>query len=414
MTTLVRPETFGAVVYDTHSLNYFFINQEQFGVLKNQNASVESSGSEPDYSQGKFTQFLTSNTGEIRIVGSDKNLPIDSLVAPIRVYFEITTQCDGGCKYCLNNSGSCRPGALTEQEIIETIDNLARDGVFETRITGGEPTMHPGFYNICKQVKGSGMNFSLNSHLKISNQRLDQIVELSPSLLITSLDAHKTPHEENRGKGYDEIVGNILRLREAGVDVRLNCLMSTQTIPYIEDFMAQFAPIGCGFCFIVLRPTGRAQENFNPPDLETIGRTLALIKQKEIEYPNNYVSTSFHVVMKNKVEIAGIDLTGCNAIQKSFNINSDGSVLPCAFLYELNHEKFNLGNVRDYDYSAKKIWCESENLRNLRRLSRERNEQCITCNRFNRDCYGSCVFMKIYSEITGKPDRYCRTSCEGG
>jgi radical SAM protein with 4Fe4S-binding SPASM domain len=137
-----------------------------------------------------------------------------------------------------------------------------------------------------------------------------------------------------------------------------------------------------------------------------------MIEVKQRAYATVYFSTSFHVVMDRELTIGSVNLTGCNAIQKSFNVNSDGAVLPCAFLFELSQEAFTLGNVRDDDYSVLHVWRESELLRTLRRRSSECNVRCIGCSRFKNDCLGTCVFMELYAERTGRPDPYCQMSME--
>ncbi len=256
------------------------------------------------------------------------------------------------------------------------------------------------------------MALSVNSNLLVNKDTLDRLIELGPNLLITSLDAAEGPHAKHRGKGYGFIVENVRRLRKADIPLRLNCMLSGDTLPHIERFIDEFASLGCGFCFILTRPVGRAGEGFRPPPLSEMIPVVQMIEDKQGAYATVYFSTSFHVVMDRELTIGGINLTGCNAIQKSFNVNSDGAVLPCAFLYELSQEAFTLGNIRDEDYSVLRVWRESELLRTLRRRSSECNLRCIECSRFRSDCLGTCVFMELYSERTGRPDPYCQRSME--
>ena len=271
-------------------------------------------------------------------------------------------------------------------------------------------TLLPNFYRIARAVQECGMVLSVNSNLLIGSRTMARLVELRPSLLITSLDAAEGPHCQNRGEGFDHIAANVRRLRSTGVPVRLNCVMSRETLPHLGPFIDRFAPIGCGFCFILIRPVGRAEEGVQPPALDDLIAAVDLIERKRQCYPEIYVSTSFHVVMEKELVLGGINLTGCNAIQKSFNVNSDGSVLPCAFLYELDAADFRLGNIRQTDYSVLPIWRGSTLLRDLRRRSADCNSRCIQCDHFKRDCLGTCVFMELYSQRTGCPDPYCRLS----
>jgi MoaA/NifB/PqqE/SkfB family radical SAM enzyme len=421
---LVRPETFGATVYDPQSLTYFFVDDEQSAAMRSflsvtgdesaSMAPMPRMGTGADISGGKFAWLLTALTSgsTLRRRSSPAPLPVDSLAAPIRIYLEICLRCNANCSYCLNNAGSARPYELSTEELLRTIENFGRDGIFEVRLTGGEPTLHPDFYELARAVQLNGMALSVNSNLLVTRGTLDHLIELGPDLLITSLDAGEEPHAKHRGKGYGNIVENVRRLREADIPLRLNCMLNGDTLPHVERFIDEFASLGCGFCFILTRPVGRAGEGFCPPPLSEMIPVVQMIEDKQRAYTNLYFSTSFHVVMDRELTIGGIDLTGCNAIQKSFNVNSDGAVLPCAFLYELSQEAFTLGNIREDDYSVLHVWRESESLRTLRRRSSECNLRCIDCSRFRSDCLGTCIFMELYSECAGRPDPYCQMSTE--
>ena len=80
---------------------------------------------------------------------------------------------------------------------------------------------------------------------------------------------------------------------------------------YIGQFIEEFAPLGCGFCFILIRPVGRAGEEFNPPPLSKLIPVVHQIEAKQRQYPEVCFSTSFHVVMDREIVIGGINLTGC-------------------------------------------------------------------------------------------------------
>lgn len=419
---LARPEVFGATIYDTPRLAYFFASAEQVSGLSRflapSDRAVLPAPRGPDaaigdVSDGQFDRAVADVTAGRTSLGLRRTpppLPTHTLAAPIRVYFEITLRCNAHCNYCLNDAGSCRPDELSAEEQLRTIESFAHDGIFEVRLTGGEPTLHPAFAEIGQAVRDAGMALSVNSNLLDTRRSVLPLAKLDPDLIITSLDASKPAHERSRGPGFEKIAANVRRLREGGLPVRLNCMLNAGTLPDLERFIDEFAAVGCGFCFILTRPVGRAQETMDCADLDDLIAAKDLIDAKRREYPGTYISTSFDVVMDRPLEIGGINLTGCNAIQKSCNVNADGSVLPCAFLYELSPERFCLANVRDHDYSILPIWRGSTLLQELRHQSSRSNLRCIACEHFRRDCLGSCVFMETYSALTARPDPYCRRS----
>jgi transposase InsO family protein len=89
---LVRPETFGATVYDPRGLSYFFVNTVQFAVLQpylsvtwEKSASMASmlrTGTEADISRGNFAQLQTalSNGSTLRARPAPPPLPADSFI----------------------------------------------------------------------------------------------------------------------------------------------------------------------------------------------------------------------------------------------------------------------------------------------------------------------------------------------
>lgn len=411
----IRCEAFGATVFDNQKLDYFFINKQQLIQLHLPiiNYDFITIKEENDISDGKFIKFWDFSKKEDSSVevlipeNSDLPLPTDTLVAPVRVYFETTLACNQNCPYCLNNSGykHTRPGQqLTLQEKLKAIEKMA-PYVCEVRLTGGEVTLD-NFIELGNHVKNNNMALSINSNLMISNATLQQLINLRPALLITSLDGLETSHKQSRGQGFRKIEENIRELRKQNVNVRINCMLNRHTFSCVSEFIDYFTDLGVDFTFIIERPTGRLT-NFNPTSLEDLYKAVNIIDLKQKQYPHLNFSTSFHVVQKVDKRIGDISLTGCNAIQKSFNLNSIGGIQPCAFLGEL-HEKFNdFGNIREHNYSLLSIWRNSSQLRELRERSRNTNLRCINCEFFNNNCLGSCVMMNLYSEITGQIDPYC-------
>jgi MoaA/NifB/PqqE/SkfB family radical SAM enzyme len=389
---MIRDESYGATLYDPRDLSYRFLTPAQ-------TAAFAARPQEP----ADDCQLIRRN--------SPGPLPQDSLAAPVRVYFELTTRCNAGCQYCLNRSGAARANELTTAEAGQVIEALARDGVFEVRLTGGEPTQRPDFFELARTAQRAGLNLTMNSNLLVPEETLRKLIDLMPALLITSLDGDETAHQAAR-PAYTRVADAILCLRQAGVPVRINCALNRNTLPHVGNLIDRFAPYGCGFTFILLRPVGRATGSFQPPALADLMAAVEVIEERRKLWPDVYFSTSFHVVMEQEQIIGGINLTGCNAIQKSFNVNSDGSVLPCAFLYELDPQAYGLGNIRDWAYSVLPIWRESTALRQMRQGSADCNARCIHCAHFKTDCLGSCYMMANYAQRTGRPDPYCYLSTQ--
>ena len=74
---------------------------------------------------------------------------------PVTVQLELTYKCNLLCSFCYNAPKDKTP--LTTEEWIEALDTLQAAGAFKIILTGGEPFMHPGFFQIAEAVRARGL-----------------------------------------------------------------------------------------------------------------------------------------------------------------------------------------------------------------------------------------------------------------
>ena len=81
-----------------------------------------------------------------------------------RVELELTEACNQRCLFCYN---SCQPATCDHPETL--FESLAEAGVFELILTGGEPSLHPRFFDVLRyattlfprvMVQSNGVNFA--------------------------------------------------------------------------------------------------------------------------------------------------------------------------------------------------------------------------------------------------------------
>jgi len=113
--------------------------------------------------------------------------PVPKAEVPELVDVKITGFCPAGCKFCYQGSGPNGTHAKTQDlygqgqhpDLYSLIYHLAQMRVFEAALGGGEPTLHPDFLDILKNLRGHGIvpNFSTRSLVWLGHRNAGQIAE---------------------------------------------------------------------------------------------------------------------------------------------------------------------------------------------------------------------------------------------
>jgi MoaA/NifB/PqqE/SkfB family radical SAM enzyme len=77
--------------------------------------------------------------------------------------FRLGEQCNNDCPMC-SNSGRKAAFFIETQELLQRVDRLAGLGCRRVVLTGGEPTIHPGFWKVVAELRERGIRWDINSH----------------------------------------------------------------------------------------------------------------------------------------------------------------------------------------------------------------------------------------------------------
>lgn len=75
----------------------------------------------------------------------------------------LTGKCNNNCMFCYQNKNF----SLGVEEAKSLISEAKERGEKHINFFGGEPTIHPNFLELVRYAKNNGMNFSLNSNLRM-------------------------------------------------------------------------------------------------------------------------------------------------------------------------------------------------------------------------------------------------------
>ncbi len=162
--------------------------------------------------------------------------------------FEVTTRCNFRCAHCLRDMS--RPTADLDTQLLRDILAQCRAlGLERVILTGGEPTLHPTFTDLCRTVADAGLSFTIVTN----GSRHNSIVKLlsavpREALASVSLSfdgATVEAHDAIRGGGAFEANLRTLGLCVvSGVEVGVHIVMMRGNESQIEPLAELVASLG--------------------------------------------------------------------------------------------------------------------------------------------------------------------------
>lgn len=151
----------------------------------------------------------------------------EELAAPLYVAWQITNECNLACLHCIEESG---PGKafkdeLAKDEVMGVIDQLMDHEVPYLSFSGGEPMLHPHFFEMVERVtsRGSQLKIETNGHY-LTPESCARLRDLGVKAVQVSLDgASSATFGRMRVRGeFDKTVDGIRNLAKAGVPIEVN------------------------------------------------------------------------------------------------------------------------------------------------------------------------------------------------
>ncbi|GEM_PF-2215380 len=167
------------------------------------------------------------------------------LPAPITVDIIFTYRCNLHCPFCdeqpFRREEERRP-ELTTEEWCRIIDEVSAAHPLQILFTGGEPFIHPGFWQMLDHtVKGNMRFVILSNGTLITKEMAQRLADYKRCDYIQiSLDGLEPEHDAIRGKGmFRKAVDAIHYLADAGLQVRVNTVVTPESYTRMPEF-AQF------------------------------------------------------------------------------------------------------------------------------------------------------------------------------
>ncbi|RJQ17920.1 MAG: methyltransferase domain-containing protein [Nitrospiraceae bacterium] len=381
--------------------------------------------SDKELVRSEVSDFVSA-TGLLEFV-SDRKFGIpeypgrSKAIAPYKLdelWIYYTLACNLRCKHCLVSAGSSLKKELTDEEIKGIVDESIKLGVRRFYITGGEPFIRSGIFELIKyitKVKKRELIVLTNATLFDDGKIAALKKVMGPKLILqVSLEGPNAEiHDKLRGKGsFDAAINGIKRLTGIGIVPIVSTAISKfneKEIPKTSRFLSKLGIKEHNLLWMHAKGRGasNADELFVPS--ENISRVMKNLKKSYKEQEvilDNIESLKVRIRAKR-----GRKNDLCNNCYEKICVNSDGHVYPCASLNgDLN---FDSGSVRKK--SLKDIWLGSKVMVKGRQNTVHNKPECRDCY-LEYFCGGGCTSHSYYaSEVkTGKGsvtacDPYCST-----
>lgn len=257
-----------------------------------------------------------------------------------RVIWEVTNECNYGCKYCIFASTGKKPeGELTTQEIFSALNQLKQENFKHIKFTGGEPFLRPDMIDILKEAQRLDFVFDISTNAsKINYPLAEQLAQLNLPYIHVSLDGGvQEDHEAVRGKkSFQPTINGIIYLRQANIDLRAGCVIHKNNENNLLSVATLCSKLGIkNLVFSMMEPVGRLKGKntlLATKSLPNLINDIEIIKQC---YPHMTVSHNLQASQVINFKQSGVS---CSAGKQFLFINSLGTVSPCSWISEYRED----------------------------------------------------------------------------
>jgi radical SAM protein with 4Fe4S-binding SPASM domain len=352
--------------------------------------------------------------------GQGRDAPRSAAERKPIVVWNITRRCNLACLHCYSDSAAREyPGELTWPECRAVVDDLAAYGVPAVLLSGGEPLIHPRFFDLAGYAREQGLRLTLSTNgTLIDRERAERLKALGLAYVGISLDGIGRTHDYFRGRegAFDKSVAAFRHCKAVGQKVGLRLTLSAHTIADLDailDVVEQEDIDRVCFYHLVfsgrgaMLPTVDAGETRQALDkiMDRAAGWSAAGRPREVltvDQPADGAYLLLRMRRENDPRTAAVETllrwNGGGAFSSGVgigNIDTQGDVHPDQFWNSVT-----LGNVKQRPFS--RIWTETQDpiLLGLRDRLPRLQGRCAAC-RFAGLCGGG--FRVRAEQVHGNP-----------
>ncbi len=156
--------------------------------------------------------------------------------------FRLGELCNNRCPMC-SNTGDPALWRVETEALLERVERVVAWGFRRVIVTGGEPTIHPGFWDVVERFSRSGLTWDINTQGRAFADRAfaDRAMATGLDRAIVSLHSHLPAASAiisgNTEAGHAQTVAGIDHLAALGARLLLNLVLTRHNVDHVADWV---------------------------------------------------------------------------------------------------------------------------------------------------------------------------------
>jgi len=330
--------------------------------------------------------------------------------------WELTLRCNARCRFCGSSAKEARPNELSTSACLDLAREMVDLGLEEMTLSGGEPLLRDGFFDIARQLVAAGVRTDIVTNaLLIDDEMAARLADVGLYGVSVSLDGPEAIHDDLRGvRGcWRQAQRAVEALTRHGVRVGAITHVNQINLPRLDELHAAIAAgsIETWRLQLTLPVVADAASQAVILRPEQLPELMAfLLRVQRAGKPKCHGSDDIGYYGRDELALRRWPpdgprrWRGCHAGLSVAGLTADGRVLGCLSL--LAHgDRFVEGRVGER--SLTEIWRDPNAFAYNRGFAREqRGGACGAC-RFLDDCRGGCTNMLASLDPAMKENPLC-------
>ena len=291
------------------------------------------------------------------------------------LFFEITSRCNLRCRHC-GSDCTAAGQSLSVQDVESTLVS-ARPEHPMICLTGGEPLLHPDFFEIAKRIRSLGFSWGMTTNATLIDEETAwKLRKAEMSTVSVSLDGLEQSHDLLRGQpgAWRRAICGLRSLQQAGFQPQVTTVVHQGNIHELAPLYALLCDMGISsWRPINIEPIGRACEAGNLLlTTEQFDHLLRFIRAKRFDPEckmrvtfgcSHYLGTETERMVRDHYFLCGAGILVAS-------VRSNGDI--CACLDIENRKELVQGNIRTDDFLE--VWHNR-----FQAFRRDRTGDCAMC-----------------------------------